>query len=80
MNSTNEAILKSEKVKKACEIGNVLQITQLASISSTEQMIEEIKNMESDENRPCKRKRVVLTLEDKMNVIKERDKGKQKII
>lgn len=50
-----------------------------ANVSKTEQMIEEIKTMEKEENRPAKRKRVVLTLEDKKNVILEREKGKSLI-
>lgn len=40
-----------------------------------EYIIDKIKSMEQDESRPLKRKRVVLTLEDKMNVILEKEKG-----
>lgn len=47
-------------------------------IAKVEYIIREINEMEADEDRPAKRKRVVLSLEDKMNVIMEKEKGKQK--
>jgi hypothetical protein len=49
-------------------------------IQKTENIIFSIKNLENEEDRPLKRKRVVLTMEDKKNVIAERDKGKLKLL
>lgn len=78
MDKELENILKTEKIKEAIgrmdKDGSSLE-TELINISKTKQMIEAIKNMENDEDRPAKRKRIVLTLEDKKNVILEREKG-----
>lgn len=46
-------------------------------IAKVEHIINELNEMEADEDRPAKRKRVVLSLEDKMNVIVEKEKGKK---
>lgn len=51
-----------------------METKQLEGVKETE-TFEAINTIESAKERALKRKRVVLTLEDKLDVIKEREKG-----